>query len=192
MADTTRSETESKVKESAHEAQQKAQQIVERTESKARELGDEAQQRAQEATRKAEYQAKSMLEERKGQMATELDTVAQAFRETGGHLRQQNRTQVAQYSDRVAQQVERVSGYLQNQDVDAVVRDAEDFARRQPELFLGAAFGVGLLAARFFKSSSERSQQMGGGRRSESANYLPSRSPRSLPERDDTPSLRNR
>jgi hypothetical protein len=35
-----------------------------------------------------------------------------------------------------------------------VVRDAENYARREPLIFLGAAFAVGFIAARFLKASS--------------------------------------
>lgn len=181
MVEKTRSERESTVKEGAQAAQEKAQQVARKTESRAKEM-----------TSKAEHEAKTMLEQRKGQMASELNSVAQAFRETGGQLRQQDRTGVAQYSDRVADQVERFSGYLENKDVDAVVRDAENFARRQPELFLGAAFGAGLLVARFFKSSDQARQMGDGGRRMQTTSNYPARSPRSLPERDATPSIGNR
>ena len=34
-----------------------------------------------------------------------------------------------------------------------MARDAESYARRNPAVFLGSAFVLGILAARFFKSS---------------------------------------
>jgi hypothetical protein len=41
------------------------------------------------------------------------------------------------------------------------VSEAEDFARRQPALFLGGAFALGLLGARFLKSSGQQASQGG-------------------------------
>ena len=41
-----------------------------------------------------------------------------------------------------------------------MIDEVEAFARRNPPLFLGAAFGLGVLAVRFLKSS--RQQQAGG------------------------------
>jgi len=38
----------------------------------------------------------------------------------------------------------------------------QQFARRQPAVFFGAAFGLGLLAARFMKSSPGRGEDMRG------------------------------
>jgi hypothetical protein len=42
-----------------------------------------------------------------------------------------------------------------------MIQEVERFARRQPALFLGGAFTLGLIAARFLKSSSEVSHSMG-------------------------------
>jgi hypothetical protein len=56
--------------------------------------------------------------------------------------------------DSAVDQIERFAGYLRNRDVGQMVDDVERFARRQPGLFLGSAFTIGLLAARFLKSSS--------------------------------------
>jgi hypothetical protein len=61
--------------------------------------------------------------------------------------------------DRAAGGVSEISSYLRDRNVDDMLADAEDFARRQPELFLGGAFALGMLAARFFKSSSRPQEQ---------------------------------
>ena len=39
--------------------------------------------------------------------------------------------------------------------------DAQQFARRQPAIFIGAAFAAGLLAARFMKEASSNNNQYG-------------------------------
>jgi hypothetical protein len=69
---------------------------------------------------------------------------------------------VAQVAEQAAERVERVSGYLREKDIDQLVREAEDFARRQPALFLGGAFALGVLGARFLKSSGKQANQGGG------------------------------
>jgi hypothetical protein len=53
-----------------------------------------------------------------------------------------------------ADQVQRASDFLQTATVDDVVRSVESFAKREPLLFLGGAFALGMLGARFLKSSS--------------------------------------
>jgi hypothetical protein len=57
------------------------------------------------------------------------------------------------YFGRVATQVEGMSSYLQTKGFGDVVDDLESFARREPVLFVGSAFVVGLLGGRFLKSS---------------------------------------
>jgi len=59
----------------------------------------------------------------------------------------------ARYSGTAANQIEKIADYFERKDLRAMMRDAESFARRNPAIFLGAAFGLGLVAARFLKSS---------------------------------------
>jgi hypothetical protein len=82
--------------------------------------------------------------------------VADAFRNTTDHLRQQNQPQLAGYADGVARQAERLAGYLRNANFRAMGDDLEQLARRQPALVVGGAFALGLLAARFLKSSERK------------------------------------
>src|SRR5690606_20210610 len=63
---------------------------------------------------------------------------------------------VGQYMRQMADQVDRFAGYLESRDVGEVMDQVEDFARRQPAAFIGGAFTLGLIGARFLKSSRER------------------------------------
>jgi len=137
---------ESNVDKAMAAAKDKAQPVKE----KANEIVDETKSKMDEATR----QAKSALSGQKEEAAGQLHGLAQALRETSGQLRDQDQGTFANYSNQVADQIDRVSSYLQDRDVNDLMRDAEDFARRQPELFIGGAFTLGLLAARFMKSSA--------------------------------------
>jgi hypothetical protein len=87
-----------------------------------------------------------------------LSQVAQAVRSSGEQLRDQQ-PQVASLADTAASQVERFAGHLRETDLQRLMTEAEDFARRQPALFLGGAFALGLVASRFLKASP----QGGGG-----------------------------
>jgi hypothetical protein len=136
------------------ETQDKAEQV----QQKASQVMDQAQSQAKEMASQAQQQAKSMLSTRKDQTTEQLDHLAQAFRQTGEQLRDQDGETVAAYTERMASQIDRLANYLDDKSIDEILDDTENFARRQPELFLGAAFAVGLLAARFLKSSSQRRQ----------------------------------
>lgn len=51
-----------------------------------------------------------------------------------------------------AEQAERLAAYMERTDAREVVHTVEDAARRQPLLFLGGAFALGLVAARILKA----------------------------------------
>jgi hypothetical protein len=63
-------------------------------------------------------------------------------------------------AEAAAERGERLSNYLVEADGARMLREAEDFARREPWLVAGAGLAIGFLAARAFKaSSSQRYQQ---------------------------------
>ena len=70
----------------------------------------------------------------------------------------------AKYTNTAAQKLEDVAGYFENRNVREMARDLEGFARRNPAVFLGAAFGLGFLAARFLKSTNPKYDTTGAGR----------------------------
>lgn len=131
-----------------------SKETVDQVQQKASELANEAKQQAAHLSDQAKTEAKSSLQSQKDVAARELHGVAKALRQTGNNLRQQDQAMFAQYSNRAAESVDRISTYLEEHDLDEIVSEAEDFARRQPELFIGGAFTIGLLAARFLKSSA--------------------------------------
>lgn len=122
-----------------------------------KEAASQAQQKAGELAGQAQQQATSQAESQKGRAAQRLGTVAQALRQTGEQLRQQQQGPIAQYADRAAEQTDRAANYLRESDVGQLTNDVEQLARRQPALFLGGAFALGVIGARFLKSSSPQS-----------------------------------
>lgn len=120
------------------------------------------QQTADHALDQVREQGKHQLADQKDQVAGTIGDVAHAMRQTGHQLRQGNQDTVAQFMDQAANQLESFSDSLQHKSVEELVREAEGFARRQPALFLGGAFMLGLFAARFLKSSPPESRGMNG------------------------------
>ena len=98
----------------------------------------------------------SRLDTQKDKAADELGNVAHALRQTGDQLRGQNQDGgVHQYVASAADQIERLSGYLRSTNTRELMSGVERFAREQPALFVGGAFMLGLLGARFLKSSGQ-------------------------------------
>ena len=109
--------------------------------------------------------ATSQLSTQKNKATDGIGTVAQAVRQASQQLRTQQHDTIANYIDQAANQLERFSTRLRDKDVGELVRDAQQFAKRRPVVFVGSAFALGLLGARFLKSSRDR-QYRGGGRNS--------------------------
>lgn len=60
---------------------------------------------------------------------------------------------IANVVSTAADQAERIAGYLRTTDARQILGTVEDMARRQPLIFLGGAFVLGLAASRFLKAA---------------------------------------
>jgi hypothetical protein len=116
----------------------------------------QAQEKLGDLADQASHQATTRLDAQRERAAEGLGSVAQALRQTGQQLREKEQAPFGQYAETAADQVERLSGYLRTHDVSQIVDEAESLARRQPTMFMAGAFGLGLLLARFLKSSGQR------------------------------------
>jgi hypothetical protein len=125
-----------------------------------REVKNQVVDQTKSSLRQARDRAASSLTESRAQAADQISGMATAFRRTSEHLRQEDQRRAADFADSLAEQVERASSYLRDRDFGAIRQDLEGVARRQPALVLGLGFALGLLGARFFKSSE---RQSGGG-----------------------------
>jgi hypothetical protein len=99
--------------------------------------------------------ATSQLGAQKDRATDGLGSVAQAVRQSTQQLRDQQHETIAQYVEQAADQLERFATRLKDQNVGDLARQAQDLARRRPAVFIGAAFALGVLGARFIKSSGE-------------------------------------
>jgi len=97
--------------------------------------------------------AATQLDAQKDRATEGLGSVAQAVRQSGQQLRDQQHDTIAQYIEQAADQLERFTTRLKDRNVGDLAREAQDLARRRPALFIGSAFALGLLGARFLKSS---------------------------------------
>ena len=137
--------------------QNTAGRVADTVQETARPVVDKASETAQQVADQAGEQVTSRLDMAKDYAAESLTGVAQALRQTGQHLREDgSQPTLGRYADTGAQQVERFSGYLRQHQATELLSDVETFARRNPTTFAGGAFALGLLAARFFRSSGRR------------------------------------
>jgi len=133
--------------------------LADQAQAKASQVVDQAQGAAGQVATQAKEHATSQLETQKGRAVDTLVTVAQALRQTGQQLQQQEQGAVGNYVEQAAERVEHMTNYLRARDVPDLVAETQDFARRQPGLFVTGALALGFLGARFLMSSGQRAVQ---------------------------------
>ncbi|HEX8299601.1 MAG TPA: hypothetical protein VF594_10625 [Rubricoccaceae bacterium] len=96
--------------------------------------------------------ATETLDGGKDQAVDTLSGVADMLHGAGDSLREHDQDAFAGYADAAAQQVEQFVEAIRGRSVGDLLDEAERFARREPSLFLGGAFVLGIFGARFLKS----------------------------------------
>ncbi len=118
------------------------------------EATDQARQKVQEAGGQAKQRARQQVDERSTQAGERVSDVAGDARSVAEELRKQGKDRPAELAEQAAQRAERVGGYLQESDADRILRDVEDFGRRQPWAVVAGGLALGFMASRFLKASS--------------------------------------
>lgn len=121
-------------------------------------IASEAKQYAGDVANRAKEKGRTVFEEQKETAVSQVDNVATAIRSTASQLEGQGQGQVARYVGMVADQLESFSGRLREKDLDSLINDTQNLARRAPGTFLVGSVVAGFLLARFLKSSSEHYQ----------------------------------
>jgi hypothetical protein len=135
----------------------------------ARSFIDQAKETAGQAYEAVTEKAATTLDQRKTTLSSGLTTVADSVRQVSENLGSSKTESglaeaAAKYTNTAAQKLQDAAGYFEGRNVREMARDLEGFARRNPAMFFGAAFGLGILAARFLKSTPSRYNEFGAGR----------------------------
>ncbi len=120
-------------------------------------MRDKARRFAHDTRIKATDATRSKLSTQKSRASESLGLIAESLRSSGDRLNERNEDNVGKLFNSAADQIQRFAGTLERRDVNEIVNEVETFARRQPALFLGGAFALGLIGARFLKSSGRDS-----------------------------------
>ncbi len=119
-------------------------------------LGEKTRRVAAQAQQKAGEQVKSGIDTGRHRAAGALYGVADSLLHGTGDDPAEGATR---YIQQAGEQVRRAADWLEQTNVEELTQRTEDFARRQPALFIGGAFALGIVAARFLKSSSRGQQE---------------------------------
>jgi hypothetical protein len=126
-----------------------------------REKAQVAQDKARGALGQARGRLSDQVDQRSTQAGDRVAGTASDVRSIADELRNQGKDGPANLAEQVANQADRVGDYLKGASGDRILRDVEDFARRQPMLVAAAGLAVGFAASRFLKASSSRRYQSG-------------------------------
>ena len=118
----------------------------------------EAQERSAGIVDRVKESAAAQLTTQKNRGTDALGQVANAVRSSTQKLREERQETIAGYVDKAADHIDNWSRRLREKDIDELMSDVQRLARRQPAVFIGSAFALGLVGARFFKSSRQQNE----------------------------------
>lgn len=147
-------------RDSQEEMKQKAQDIAGQTKQKAQEIADQTKQ-----------QGRAMFDQQKESAAGQMDSVAKAFRSTAQQLEGEGQQQTGKYVGMVAENLESLGRRLKEKNIDELLSDAQNLARRSPATFIAGSIAAGFILSRFLKSSAARQDEQTGYQSSRRTSY---------------------
>jgi hypothetical protein len=124
---------------------------------------DQAREKAQEVGSQARDRVREQVDQRSTQAGEQAGSAAQALRQASDRLRQEGNEPAAKGIEKVADRVESAGGWLRDSDGDAILRDVEDFGRRNPLAVVAGGLVLGFAASRLLKASSRRRYEATSG-----------------------------
>jgi ElaB/YqjD/DUF883 family membrane-anchored ribosome-binding protein len=122
-------------------------------------VASQARSMVDQAKTTAHDRARAAASNGKGAAVGTLSGLAQSMTIASQHLNDQQNG-AGKFVEQAAERIERAAKYLDMNEVDDLVRRTETWARQNPAMFLGGAFVLGLLGARFLKASPPPPQQL--------------------------------
>lgn len=124
--------------------------------AKAKAAMDKATEAVKETARKTVSTAKDegikAAEMRREATASRVGGYGEALHASAEHFEEQD-PHIASFVHGVAERIDGVAEYLRHSDLDTLREDAEGFARRNPAIFFGGLFALGLLLGNVAKAS---------------------------------------
>lgn len=151
------------VQETKEAALETAQQIKGDVQAQVGEVAGEAKQQATELMSQAKEQATTAFTKQQEQAVGGLGSLADALRQTAKQLKEGDdgaQAGIGQFVEDAADRLAQSADFLRDKEPAQLLHDVQDFARKQPMAFVGAAFGIGLVAARLMKSGGGGSAQI--------------------------------
>ncbi len=104
-------------------------------------------------------QASAVAQQQMTSAAEGLESAAGAVNVVGDRMRENHLGELSQYTDLAAEQIEKLATWLRTTTPDEIAHDIEDFAKKQPAVFVAGALALGLIGVRFLRSTSQDHNQ---------------------------------
>jgi hypothetical protein len=124
-------------------------------------IASQAQDKAKEAAGEARGRVREEVDRRSTEIGGRVGSSAGDARSVADELRKQGKDAPARYVEQAADRAERLGSYLERSDGDRIVRDVEDFARRNPWAVAAGGLALGFAASRMLKASSSERYRSG-------------------------------
>jgi hypothetical protein len=151
--------TGSPVQSAVGAAQDAAGQAVEATRQGVGQATDFVRERVGPIAEQVKDQASAMAQQQMASAAEGLDSAAGAVNAVGDRLRENNLGELSQYTDMAADQIEKLAAWLRTTTPEEIAHDVEDFAKKQPAIFVAGALALGLIGVRFLRSTGQEADE---------------------------------
>lgn len=154
-------ELKGKASEAADTAKEEAAGVAEDAKSAAAQVSGTAKDEAAKVASSAKEQASSLLSEATSNLRTQTDAgkshAAAGLRGISGELSSladgsKEQGAVSDLARQASHRVGDAAGWLEGRDLDGVLSDVQDFARRRPLAFIGLALGAGVVVGRLSRA----------------------------------------
>lgn len=95
---------------------------------------------------------RTMADQQRHRAAEQVSGLGRALHRVADDMGKENEV-MGRYTQMAADRLDQAAEYLRRSDFDSLIEGAEEFARRQPYLFVGGMLAAGFLTARVLKSA---------------------------------------
>jgi len=130
------------------------QDPVAQAQEKAKEGAEAAREQAQNVAAQARDQARTQVDQRSTEAGDRLKGASGDARSMAEHLRRDGKDGPAKLVEEAADRAESAGRYLSEADADKLLRDVEQYARKNPWAVIAGGLAVGFAASRLLSASS--------------------------------------
>jgi hypothetical protein len=130
--------------------------VTDNAQQAAADVQEKGKEKAQEVRAQARSKLREQVDQRSTQAGQHAKGAAGDVRSVAEELRRQGKDSPARFAEQAADRVERAGGWLEESDGDRILRDVEDFGRRNPLAVVAGGVALGFAASRLLKASSRR------------------------------------